>query len=58
MDFQGAQSQKEGQEDQEEDKELVGTPPLAVVRSPGPPVLPLGSLEIHQAIPTHQAILI
>ena len=44
-------SQKEGQEDQGEIKELGGAP-LAVLRSPGPPGLPsgssLGSLTIHQ----------
>ena len=44
-------SQKEGQEDQGEIKELGGTP-LAVSGSPGPPGLPsgssLGSLSIHQ----------
>ena len=44
-------SQKEGQEDQGEIKE-IGGPPLIVLRSPGPPGLPsgssLGSLTIHQ----------
>ena len=44
-------SQKEGQEDQGEVKELGGTP-LGLLGSPGPPGLPSGSslasLELHQ----------
>ena len=59
MDCQGAQSQKEGQENLGEIKELGGGPP-AVSRSPAPTglLLALGFLAIHQAMPIHQAILI
>ena len=42
MDFGGAQSQKEGEEDQGEVKELGGTA-LAALRSQGLPDLPSGS---------------
>ena len=42
MDWQGDQSQKDGQEDQEEVNELGGSP-LAALRSPGPPDSPSGS---------------
>ena len=53
MDFQRTQSQKEGQEDQGTLRQ-PGDSPLAL---PGPPgLLALGSLDIHQAIPRHQAI--
>ena len=59
MDCQGAQSQKEGQEDHGTLKQLGGVPPLALFL---PLVLlafllALGSLAIHQAIPIHHAIL-
>ena len=51
MDCQGAQSQKEGQEDQEEVKALGGSL-QALLSFPGPPRLPsgssLGSLELPQ----------
>ena len=53
VDCQGSQSQKEGQEDQGEVKELGGYPFLGPLSpSPGRPafLLALGSLAIHQAI--------
>ena len=56
MDCQGPQGRKEGQEDQREVEELGGpwgTPPLVILAF----CLALGSLANHQAIPSHQAIL-
>ena len=59
MDCQGAQSKKEGREDQGNLKKLGGVPPIALLTLPGPPglLLALGSLAIHQAITMHQVIL-
>jgi len=55
MDFQGAQSQKEGQEDQGEEKEQGGTPPSGhknpwSTRPSFRPWAPWKSIKLSQAI--------